>query len=133
MPADSDLVKSITDFLSAMSDECFQPGETKDKTRDELFRQLQLERSRVEHLNAHTYPQYDCQKCSILLTRLQVMLKNLPGIKGIHTDIGHIGNKYVDYGYQEAIKRVINIINSPDFDENKFDTSSKSPYSETVL
>lgn len=131
---DSDLVKAVKQFLFVLGGECYQPGEAKDKARDNLINQLNLEESKLSHnLNAHTYPQYGCEKCSDLLSRLKVMLDNVPGLKGIQTVEGHIGNKYVDYGYLEAVNRVLLIITNPDYkNENTFQVSSKTPYSETL-
>lgn len=131
---ETDLMKAVETFLSSLDDECFQPGERRDIARTNLVDQLNLERSKQSHnLNAHTYPQYNCLNCSNLLSRLKNMLDNLPGFKGLQTPEGHIGNKYVDYGYREAINRIILMITLPDYKgENTFELSGKSPYSERV-
>lgn len=131
---ESDFVKAVEAFLSSLDDECFQPGEKRDRARENLINQLKLEKEKAaHHLNAHTYPQYNCQACSVLLSRLKSMLNNLPGLKGIHNEYGHMGNRYVDYGYQEAINRVIKIVTDPNYDrENFFASSTKSPFSETL-
>lgn len=131
-----DLIDAVESFLTSLDTECFQLGEKQDTARLKLLAQLKTEKSNKNHyLNAHTYPQYECVKCSSLTQHLQDLLSNPPGLKGIKVDGIHIGNKYVDYGWVEAIKRVISlrlnegVLNEgvPTHEHSKF-----SPYSETL-
>lgn len=104
-----DLVKSVEDFLTVTSNECYQPGEKPDVARSNLLNQLKLEKSQLEHgLNAHTYPKYNCEKCSILLTHLREMFNNPPETITIGRD--QYGNDHITAGYKEAVKQVISFV-----------------------
>lgn len=47
-----------------------------------------------------------CSKCQKLSEILSSMFDNPPGFDGIKVGKDHYGNKYIDLGWQEAIRRV---------------------------
>lgn len=104
-----DLVKSVEEFLSATSNECYQPGGLPDITRSRLREQLKLEQEQSKHaLNAHTYPNYNCEKCSNLLNHLQNMFDNPPQTISI---VGkQLGSYHITTAFQAAVQEVISFV-----------------------
>lgn len=47
-----------------------------------------------------------CNICKVLSDKLSSMLDNPPGYEGIKVGNDFFGNKYIDYGWQEAIRRL---------------------------
>lgn len=58
------------------------------------------------HVDAHNPAYPPCPRCENLAKVLSDLLENPPGFEGIKVGSDHFGNKYIDYGWLEAIRRV---------------------------
>lgn len=109
------LISAVQLLLDAYAYEATFPGGKQHLARENaelLLKEIQTEDATglvpTLHTDAHNSAYIDPK---ILLSRLQNLLANPPGLTGIHCDLGHIGNQYVDEGYKFALSLVISHIN----------------------
>lgn len=62
------------------------------------------------HNQAHNPACMQCERCQSLTKKLAEMLENPPGFKGIKVGSEHYGNKYIDFGWVEAVRVVQSLI-----------------------
>lgn len=59
------------------------------------------------HKNAHVSTSHACPGCSTILSLLSEMASNPPGMGGIETPKGRLGNAHIDYGWLAAVSMLI--------------------------
>jgi hypothetical protein len=75
---------------------------------DEYEREVQEDIKGVGmHKNVHPSPSYACPRCSKLSFLLSEMASNPPGMKGVETSSGRLGNAHIDLGWTAAVNMLI--------------------------
>jgi hypothetical protein len=92
------LVKAAQEFLDTTAYECYQPGEAKDKARDNLKSEIEKARTSASIPNEFHLLDLFRREIENLLKRPPIVLK---------LDNGNYSNTYIDEGWKAAVRAVL--------------------------